>query len=56
MEELAVCMSCVDSRWRIYRDRIECVGCDKAYKWPLDCKPEEATKAQDIINLVNDNY
>ena len=55
MEEVTRCV-CDNIHWIIFKDRIECSKCGKEYKWPLDCKVEEATKAQDIINLVNDNY
>ena len=55
MEEVATC-SCGSQQWLIYWDRMECHFCHNEYSWPTDCTPEEATKAQDIINLVNDNF
>ena len=57
MEEAAFCKGCNTwSGWQIYRDRIECMKCKKSHFWPIDCLDNEATKAQDIIFLVNDNH
>jgi len=56
MEEIATCKSCGSQTWVIYFDRIECSECKKSYSWPICCTDVEATKAQDIIRLVNDNH
>ena len=56
MEEVCTCIICKNQAWIIYRDRMECLKCKKTYKWPLGCTDGEATKAQGLLNLTNDNY
>ena len=56
METVCTCISCKSQTWIIYQDRMECSKCGKTHKWPLNCTDAEATKAQDLINLTNDNY
>lgn len=57
MEEGAFCKGCNTwSGWFINRGGIVCLKCGTTYTWPLDCTDGEATKAQDIIDLVNKNH
>lgn len=56
METTAKCIICGGIKWIIFKDRCRCCDCNREHKWDVDAPPEQATKAQDIVYLVNDNY
>jgi hypothetical protein len=60
VEEVCTCKICKLQNWIIYKDRMECENCGKTYKWSVLEKEHDdfhlLTKAQDLVNLTNDNY